>query len=70
MSKHFTGFKYKGRNYMLTGTMFNTIPGFIWKPKGHKCEVIAININLPEREKQLAIHSLITGRGLISINRR
>lgn len=70
MIKHFTGFKYKGRSYMLTGSTFSKLPGFRWNPAGCKCTAIAININLSEREKQSELHKLITGRGLRAITRK
>lgn len=65
IKNEFKTFKYKGKVFMLIESDLAFIPGRKFRKNG--VELISINKNLPERKKQLALHKLITGRGLINL---
>lgn len=64
----FKMFSYKGRKFILTENTVKPMLGYSFKANGVNC--ISINRDLPEREKQLVFHRLITGRGLRGIVKR
>ncbi len=64
MVKEYKTFKYKGRRFYLCDTIFSsTVPGIRIKEPGYF--IIMMNESLTERIRDLELHRLITGRGLI-----
>lgn len=65
--KHFTNFKYKGKNYSVAETEFDEISGFRYNSENDKISVIAISTDLSENAKQSTLHKLIASKKNIII---